>query len=372
MLYEGTLPSRYLLKPKNIKTQAICKYTVSYFGLDHFVHGAYAVLLPVMTLSWLISSALVRLCLPGTTTMEALIIGACVACTDPVLCNSVVKGCLSVSAIARVTLRADAIAAQSAMSRSTSASCSQQNPACAYPAFSAHVSSIHAHWAPSRNDGFGAPFLWILLLAVLNAYAAKPTALAFVRDTLLWDVLGGSLLGAGIGYAARKALKVARRRDTIDRESMLVFSVVRVAVRLGRTSLLTRAVQALATFSIGLADLLGTNELLACFFAGTALNWTDKVRAEDAHSHFADGVELVFDSVVFLLIGALLPWRTWLDRDFLPPGRLALLGAAVMLLRRMPVVFATYRLAPQIKTVREAAFVGWFVGAAAGSLEPRG
>jgi NhaP-type Na+/H+ or K+/H+ antiporter len=128
--------------------------------------------------------------------------------------------------------------------------------------------------------------------------------------------------------------------------------------------------QALATFSIGLADLLGTNELLACFFAGTALNWTDKVRAEDAHSHFADGIELVFDSVVFLVIGCLLPWRTWLDPEFLPPGWLVLLGVLIMMLRRMPAVFATYRFAPQIKTVGEAAFVGWFVGTDVSSFEP--
>jgi NhaP-type Na+/H+ or K+/H+ antiporter len=82
-----------------------------------------------------------------------------------------------------------------------------------------------------RNDGFGAPFLWIPLLAVLHGYAARPTVVAFLLDTLLRDVLCGSLLGAGIGYIARKALKAARRNDTIDRESMLVFSVVRARVR---------------------------------------------------------------------------------------------------------------------------------------------
>jgi NhaP-type Na+/H+ or K+/H+ antiporter len=47
-----------------------------------------------MTLSWLISSGLVLLCLPSTSAVEALLVGACVACTDPVLCNSVVKGAL--------------------------------------------------------------------------------------------------------------------------------------------------------------------------------------------------------------------------------------------------------------------------------------
>jgi NhaP-type Na+/H+ or K+/H+ antiporter len=193
------------------------------------------------------------------------------------------------------------------------------------------------------NDGFGAPFLWLPLFAVLHGYSARPTLVAFVWDTLLWDVLFGSALGAGIGYAARKCLKVARRKDTIDRESMLVFSV------------------ALATFSIGLADILHTNELLACFFAGTAVNWTDKIRAEDLHSHFSEGIELFFDATVFLVIGALLPWRTWLAQDFLPPGRLALLGGLVLVFRRLPAVLALYRFTPQIKTLREAAFVGWFV-----------
>lgn len=89
----------------------------------------------------------------------------------------------------------------------------------------------------------------------MNSFNPGATIRAFVLHTVLYDVLFGSMLGVVIGYVARKGLKVARRAETIDRESMLVFSV------------------ALALFTIGAGEVLGTNGLLACFFAGTALNW---------------------------------------------------------------------------------------------------
>lgn len=89
----------------------------------------------------------------------------------------------------------------------------------------------------------------------MNSFNPGATFRAFFLHTVLYDVLFGSLLGVVIGYVARKALKFARRAGTIDRESMLVFSV------------------ALALFTIGAGEVLGTNGLLACFFAGTALNW---------------------------------------------------------------------------------------------------
>lgn len=163
-----------------------------------------------MTFAWLISALIIKLCLSNTSTPEALIIAACLAPTDPVLANSVVKGIFAERHVPRHVR--ETLAAESGL-----------------------------------NDGFGTPFLFIPLLAILNGYRAAPTAYAFVYHILIWNVLLGSGLGVGIGYMARKALKLARKNDTIDRESMLVFSV------------------ALAIFCLGIGRLVDTNELLACF-----------------------------------------------------------------------------------------------------------
>ncbi|KAJ6590368.1 Sodium/hydrogen exchanger family-domain-containing protein [Mycena sp. CBHHK59/15] len=290
----STLPSRYLLQRPNMISMAV-------------------LLLPVMTLSWLLSSALVKLCLPSFSITEALIVGAALAPTDPVLANSVVKGMFAERHVPR------------------------------------HVRELLVAES-GLNDGFGTPFIFVPLLAIAHNFQVGPTVKALILETMLWNVVIGALLGTGIGYAARKALKLARNKDTIDRESMLVFSV------------------ALALFTLGVGNLLHTNELLACFFAGTAVNWTDKIRQEDLYSHFSEGVELAFDSSVFLVIGALLPWGTWLDRNFLPPWSLVLLGVMIMLFRRLPAVLLTWRIIPQLKTWKEAIFVGHFGPISAGAL----
>lgn len=47
---------------------------------------------PVMTTAWFICSLLVWGLIPGLTFLEALVIGACVTPTDPVLANSICKG----------------------------------------------------------------------------------------------------------------------------------------------------------------------------------------------------------------------------------------------------------------------------------------
>ena len=101
----------------------------------------------------------------------------------------------------------------------------------------------------------GTPFLFIPILSVLHGFDPLSTTRAFIIDILLHDVILGSSLGVALGYVARKGLKIARQRETIDRESMLVFSV------------------ALALLTIGAGEVIGTNGLLACFFAGTSLNW---------------------------------------------------------------------------------------------------
>lgn len=104
------------------------------------------------------------------------------------------------------------------------------------------------------------------------------------------------------------------------------------------------------------------------FLAGTALNWTDKIRQEDIHSHFSEGIELAFDTSVFLVIGTLLPWHTWTDPDFLPPLNLLVVGALILAFRRLPAVMALYKLTPQMKTWKEACFCGWFGPIGAGAL----
>lgn len=40
----------------------------------------------------------------------------------------------------------------------------------------------------------------------------------------------------------------------------------------------------------------------ACF-AGFALNWSDELTTHDLYTHFSEGVEMLNDTYIFLLIG---------------------------------------------------------------------
>ena len=67
----------------------------------------------------------------------------------------------------------------------------------------------------------------------------------------------GIIIGAVDGIVARKMLKFSKRRELIDRESMVAMYV------------------ALALLVTGLTTLAGSDDLLAAFACGTAFAWDD-------------------------------------------------------------------------------------------------
>lgn len=122
---------------------------------------------------------------------------------------------------------------------------------------------------------------------------------------------------------------------------------------------------ALSLFLIGTCGLIGTNDLLACFSAGCALNWDGKFLAETERRH--DEVNSSIDALLnfggFMYIGTIIPWSDFNDPDGtgITYPRLIGLGCLVLLCRRIPAIFATYKLYPQIcRNWEEALFLGYF------------
>lgn len=71
-------------------------------------------------------------------------------------------------------------------------------------------------------------------------------------------------------------------------------------------------------------------------------------------------IDLVLNMAIFIWLGAVCPWRSFVDGSVVPVGRLFLLGILVLLLRRLPVIFALHRMIPQIAGSRDALFMGFF------------
>jgi NhaP-type Na+/H+ or K+/H+ antiporter len=63
---------------------------------------------------------------------------------------------------------------------------------------------------------------------------------------------------------------------------------------------------------------------------------------------------------VFMWFGAVCPWASFLHNDVIPIYRLIFLGILILLLRRLPIVFAMHKYISQIEEVQQAAFVGFF------------
>ena len=91
------------------------------------------------------------------------------------------------------------------------------------------------------------------------------------------------------------------------------------------------------------------------------MDWDGELHEDDLHSHFSEGIDAILDVSVFTTLGTVLPWSVWLNPD--PPvsvARLVGFAIGILALRRIPAVLALARWMPEIRTMREAIFVGWF------------
>lgn len=176
---------------------------------------------PGLTLSWLITGLIIWGVLPRLGLVGGLTIAACVAPTDPILSNAIIKGRFA----ERNTPRSvrELIAAEA-----------------------------------GTNDGLGYPFLFFGLLYIKYVqYGDGPLHMlsSWVVETWLYVIVFSVLYGALAGYLARKLQRWSAKRKLIEEESSLFFVV------------------ALSLFVLGTCGILKTDDVLACFVAGCVFGW---------------------------------------------------------------------------------------------------
>lgn len=151
---------------------------------------------PGMAAMWMCSSLLVWAMVPDLQFLHALIVGACVTPTDPVLSNSIVKGKFADKHVPRPVQRI--IIAES-----------------------------------GANDGLGYPFLFlgIYLLQFHGDGGAGTTGGAgralgmWFYETWCYTILMSVAYGIVVGWLSRKLLHWAEEKRYVDRESFLVFAI---------------------------------------------------------------------------------------------------------------------------------------------------
>lgn len=210
------------------------------------------VLLAVAMIGMTVVSAGLTWLVLGFPVALAVLLGACVTPTDPVLAASIVSG----------------------------GPAEQQLPARLRQVISGESGA---------NDGLA--FVFVVLALSVVTDGSVGTHLGEV----VWGVLGAVSVGLAIGYAAGRAVMAAEAREDVDEGSLLVFAVV------------------LSVAALGVAQVARTNGVLAVFVAGLAYNAVIGDESRASEQKLDDALTRYLVLPLFFLLGVELPWRDWLD-----------------------------------------------------------
>jgi len=257
-----------------------------------------ALLGPGMVAMWLVSGLVTYAVLP-VSFLFAMLIGAIVTPTDPVLANAVVIG-----------------------------KTAEQN----IPKRIRYLLSAEA----GANDGGAYPFVFLAIL--LLGESLRPAVIEWSTHILLVEVIGAILLGIVIGAVVGRLERWVSSRQYLEETS--VFTIT-VALTLG---------------VVGFVSVLGANEILAVFVAGLAYNWQADPEDEAKEQRVEEVFNRLFTLPAFVLFGMVLPWSEW---QALGWSGLALV-VGILLFRRLPMMLAV---SPAVRPLNRPAatlFMGWF------------
>lgn len=258
-----------------------------------------------MLAMWLSSSVLVGI-IVGVPLWTALLIGALVTPTDPIVASAIVTG-----EVAEKNLPADLRNLLSAES--------------------------------GANDGLALPF--VLLPALLLTRTQGEAIQHWLGRVLLWEVGIAIVAGGLIGYVMGWLLMWGERRKLVEEPSIIAFTT------------------ALALFTLAAIKLIGADGVLAVFVAGLGFDRVVDAGQRTTEERVVEGVDRFFTLPIFVLLGLMLPWDEWNSLGW----RAAALAVAVLLLRRLPLFLVLAgRLSP-LPRLADALFLGWFgpIGVAA-------
>lgn len=180
------------------------------------------------------------------------------------------------------------------------------------------------------NDGLALPLV-LIAIAVAGALTGGDAAVE-----IAWQVLGAIVLGAVVGAVGGKALRFGEDHGATEQGPILMFTIL------------------LALFVLGVSGLIMVDGVLAAFVAGLAFNLVASGRERRTEVNIDEVINRFAVLPFFLALGAMLPWYEWSVLGW----PVLVLAIAVLVLRRLPVLFALMR--PLRVGAPDAAYLGWF------------
>ncbi|KAG6862197.1 hypothetical protein C0995_002127 [Termitomyces sp. Mi166 len=240
---------------------------------------------------------------PKLSFLSCLAIAACLTPTDPIVCAAIVGGKFAERHVP-LNLR-QILSAESA-----------------------------------TNDGLAFPFLTISLYLILD----KTNEEALAHWVLVgYQVILGVVVGTILGLMFSHLIKFSHQRGFIDRASYVAQYL------------------SLAVFITGIVNVIGSDDLLAAFAAGSAISWDGEFNDHTEGEVFSSIIDLVLNCACFMYIGTWLPFKSFDSPELgITPWRLVILFFVILLFRRIPATVILYRWIPEIRTWREALLSGHF------------
>lgn len=185
------------------------------------------------------------------------------------------------------------------------------------------------------NDGLGYLFVMLPVLLMTTPDRAWQELLTTV---LLREVLGAAVLGALAGLLLGRTFVLVRHHGLMEESSYLGIVVP------------------LALLILGGGELLGTDALLAVFVGAAVFGQVIPQRAEAEEDKMQDAISRLFLLPVFILTGLALPVSEWATLGWGPVG----VVTAAVLLRRLVPVWALRPALKTVHDRSETAFISWF------------
>ena len=258
-MHEGT---RVLLA---VSVMAVAlRYPVS--GLRRRIRPVLLLLAVAMPAMATVSAGLTWAIL-GVPFTLALLVGAAVAPTDPVLASSVVTGDLAERDL---------------------------------PAKDRELLSLES----GANDGLALP---LVLGAV--AFAGTTTGVDAALESL-WQVASASVLGVALGWLGGRALRYGEQHGAAEHGPVLLLTVV------------------LALGVLGLSGIVRADGIFAVFVAGLTFNLVSSGNDRSEELSIDEAVNRFAVLPLFVALGAMLPWAEWGDLGW--PGVLLVVAVLAL------------------------------------------
>lgn len=200
-------------------------------------------------------------------------------------------------------------------------------------------------WAESgANDGLAYPFVMLPILVLATSFTDSIGE--WIYRSIIYETGFAAIIGAAVGYGAARLLMWAEQRHTIDPEALRTFTL------------------ALSITTLGITSLAHTKGLLGVFVAGVVFHMVVGKHEDEDVEPVQGAVDHFFTIPVFALIGLTIPLDGWIDLGW---AGIALV-VAVLLVRRLPAMILVSHWVGTLRTWPDVLFVGWFGPLGIGAL----